>query len=103
MSTEIVVNAEIRSKTILMATLKEMGLHFQEIGQNEISIGGSYHATKINCETGDIRFDDMNQNNVDKIIQNYMKEFWRDKAIQEGCQIEETVDSKGTIHMKLSR
>lgn len=86
-----------------MNTLKEMGIGFEEVGQHEIKIQDQWHPTMINCETGNIRCDDMNRRNVDKIVQNYMREFWRDKAIQEGCQITEDVDANGTIHIRLSR
>lgn len=103
MSREVGVTCEIRSMLIMHDTLKQMGIDFNEVNKDEISIRRSYHNILINAANGQITFDEMNLSEVNQIRQNYMTNFFRDQAILEGNQIQEERTAQGQVILHVLR
>jgi len=103
MSGEVCVRFEIRSMAIMKDTLKQMGIEYNDLSQDEISIRRNYHNIIINSHTGNITYDEVDNKKVDNIKQNYMVSFYKDKAIREGMQLKEEVNAKGEVVLTLTR
>lgn len=103
MSREIKVQFEIRSALIMRDTLEQMGINYEELQKDVFSIHERYHNTVIDCENNTIKYDDMAKKNVDKVKQNYMVNWYKDKAIREGNQIKEEVTADGEILLHVYR
>ena len=101
MSCKIVVQFELRDMLILKDTLKQMGHDFIEQNQDVVAIRRSYHNIEFNGKTGEISYDDMNTSEVNDIKQQYMVNFYKDRAIKEGMQIKETKLANGEIELHL--
>lgn len=101
MSRKICVQFEIRDLLIMKDTLKQMGHDFVEKGQDIVQIQRSYHPIEFNAHTGEVSYDEMNVSEVDKIKQQYMVNFYKDRAIKEGMQIRETKLANGEIELHL--
>lgn len=97
MSRKVEVMFEIRDMLIMKNTLKQLGHAFKEVNQDVVEIQRSYRSIEINSKTGKISFDSDNSGEVDKIKQNYMVNFYRDKAIKEGMQIRQEVSANGEV------
>jgi hypothetical protein len=97
MSRKVCVQFEIRDLLIMKDTLKQLGHAFTEVNQDVVEIHRSYNAININAKTGQITYDSGNSGEVDKIKQQYMVNFYRDRAIKEGMQIREEISSNGEI------
>jgi hypothetical protein len=103
MSRKVEVNFEVRDMLIIKDTLKQMGINFDEISQDQVSIGRSYHNITIDAKTGNISYDEANTGEVNKIKQTYMVNFYKDRAIREGMQIKEEVQTNGEIVLNIIR
>ena len=88
---------------IMKDTLKQMGIEYNDLSQDEISIRRNYHNIIINSHTGNITYDEVDNKKVDNIKQNYMVSFYKDKAIREGMQLKEEVNAKGEVVLTLTR
>lgn len=98
MSRKIEVQFEIREMLIMKDTLNQMGIRFSDQG-NSLHIEGSYGG--INITASSIKYDSVSGSQVNKIKQQYMVNFYRDKAIKEGMQIHEEVQANGEIHITM--
>ena len=100
MSRKIEVQFEVREMLIMKDTLEQMGISFTESG-NQLHVDGSYGGVTITDNT--MTFDSVEERRVNKVKQQYMTNFYRDKAIKEGMQIHEEVNSKGEVILTLTR
>jgi hypothetical protein len=82
-------------------TLKQLGHDFIEKGQDIVQIQRNYHPIEFNASTGQTSYDEVNGSEVDKIKQQYMVNFYKDRAIKEGMQIQETKLANGDIELHL--
>ena len=99
MSQEVDVEFEVRSMDIMKDTLTKMEIEFSEIGKNEVTIKKSYNNITINSDTGRISYDEGYQRQVDEICQQYMVNWYKDRAIREGNEIQEEVMANGEVHL----
>jgi len=97
MSQKICVQFEVRESAIMRDTLKELGHDFIEPREDIMTIQASYQNITIDCNAGNITFDSASTKTVNKIKQQYMVNFYRDKAIKEGMQIQEEVKADGEV------
>jgi hypothetical protein len=102
MSRKIQVQFEVRESLIMKNTLEQMGVKFTESGDT-LNFQFGHYPVSVNCETGMIEFDEVDQGKVDKLKQNYMVEFYRQQAIREGMQLKQEVNAKGEVVLHLSR
>jgi hypothetical protein len=103
MSRKVVVQFEVRDMLILKDTLNQMGHVFTEVNQDVVEIHRSYHHISFNAKTGEVSYDDTNTSEVDKIKQQYMVNFYKDRAIKEGMQIRETKMANGEIELHITQ
>ena len=103
MSDEICVQFEVRSMLIMKDTLDKLGLAYQELKGDILSIRRLYHNIKINGQTGKISYDEMDKSEIDSICQNYMVNWYKDKAIREGNEIREETNVKGEVIIHVIR
>jgi hypothetical protein len=101
MSRKICIQFEIRDILIMKDTLKQMGHDFVEKGQDIVQIQRSYHPIEFNAQTGEVSYDEMHVSEVDKIKQQYMLNFFKDRAIKEGNSVRETKLANGDIELYL--
>ena len=101
MSRKVCVNFEVRSMAIMKDTLKNMGINYDELGQDEVSIHKNYHNIQINAKTGNVSYDEMDSKTVNSIKQNYMVAWYKDKAIREGMQLREERQANGEVVLTL--
>jgi len=101
MSRKVVVQTEIRDMLILKDTLKQMGHNHSDVGTDIIEMRRSYHNIQFNTKTGDISFDDAQTNEVNTIKQAYAVNFYKDRAIKEGNQIQEVKRASGEIEIHI--
>jgi hypothetical protein len=102
MSQKICVQFEVRNMLIMKDTLKQMGIDYEEINQNAVRIGRSYQDITIDGAKGTIKFDSASSHEVNNIKQNYMVNFYRDKAIREGNQLREERMANGEIRLHVT-
>ena len=100
MSRKVCVQFEVRDQLIMKDTLKEMGFNFSESG-DRLQVSSSY-GISIDCGSGNIRYDDVDERNVNKIKQQYTINYYRNKAIKEGMQLREERNAKGEVIITLS-
>jgi hypothetical protein len=103
MSTEVNVAFEVRDMAIMKDTLKEMGIDFNEIGKDILEIRRSYNNTVINGNTGKISYDADRKAEIDNIKQRYTVAFYKDRALKEGMQLQETVNEQGEVVLTLTQ
>jgi len=103
MSQKICVQFEVREALIMKDTIKEMGHDFTETKQDVLTIQASYSPIVIDCNVGEIRCDSASQNTVNQIKQQYMVNFYRDKAIKEGMQLQQETKANGEIIINMIR
>ena len=103
MSQNICVQFEVREALIMKDTLKELGYDFTEQNQDVLQIKASYMPITINCVAGKISHDSASQSVVNKIKQQYMVNFYRDKAIKEGMQIQQETKANGEVIINFIR
>jgi hypothetical protein len=101
MSRKVVVQTEIRDMLILKDTLKQMGHKFNEVSADIIEMHRSYHPIQFNAKTGDVSFDDANINEVNTIKQAYAVNYYKDRAIKEGNQVQEVKRANGEIEIRI--
>ena len=101
MSRKVVVQTEIRDMLILKDTLKQMGHSFNETNADIIEMRRSYNNIQFNTKTGNVSFDDAQINEVNKIKQAYAVNFYKDRAIKEGNQIQEVKRASGEIEIRI--
>ena len=101
MSRKAVVQTEIRDMLILKDTLKQMGHKFNEVSADIIEMHRSYHPIQFNAKTGDVSFDDANINEVNTIKQAYAVNYYKDRAIKEGNQVQEIKRASGEIEIRI--
>ena len=92
---------EVRDMLIMRDTLKQMGITFDQVDDECIQIGRSYHNIMINGHDGTISYDDMNSSEVNKIKQTYMVNWYKDRAIREGMQVEQETKANGEIEIRI--
>ena len=97
MSQKICVQFEVREALIMKDTIKELGYDFTEQKQDVLTIQASYMPITIDCNIGEIRCDSASSSTVNKIKQQYMINFYRDKAIKEGMQIQQETKANGEV------
>ena len=102
MSQKLCIQFEIREALIMKDTLKELGFDFTEQKQDILLIQASYPIT-VDCNVGSIKYDSANERDVNKIKQQYMVNFYRDKAIKEGMQIQQETKANGEIIINVIR
>ena len=100
MSRRVNVHFEVRDMLIMKETLKQMGINFNEISENVIET--SNPRIEINGDTSNMNYDSMDKKAAQNIKQEYMVEFYRDKAIREGNRLEKKVEANGEILLTLS-
>ena len=103
MSQKICVQFEVREALIMKDTIKELGHDFTEQSQDVLTIQASYSPITIDCNAGKISCDSGSQTTVNKIKQQYMINFYRDKAIKEGMQIQQEVKANGEVIIHMVR
>lgn len=103
MSQKICVQFEVRESAIMKNTLTELGHDFTEPREDVMTIQASYRNITIDCNAGNITFDSAATGTVNKIKQQYMINFYRDKAIKEGMQIQEEVKDNGEVIINMIR
>lgn len=103
MSAEIKVQFEVRDMLIMKDTLKRLGYDYKEMGEHRVEIASHYRPIAIDSNSGEISFDNVDQKKVDKIRQEYMVDFYRDKALREGCQFKQEVNAQGEVIINIIR
>lgn len=101
MSGKICVQFEIRNALIMKDTLKEMGYNFDEQSEERFVIGSGYRSIEIDARNHKISFQDGNTTEVNKIKQAYMVNWYKDKAIREGNDVQTEVKSNGEIVLNI--
>ena len=102
MSLKIDVKFEVTNANVMRETLTEMGHKFTE--QNDIiKIQRSRYPIAIDMASGQISFDSDQKNEVNKIKQQYMINFYRDQAIQEGMNIRQEINAEGQIEIYFTK
>jgi hypothetical protein len=84
---------------IMKDTLKQMGIDYTELNENQIDVKTNYRATNIDALTGQISYDSSDENIVNQIKQGYTVNFYKDQAIREGMQIHEERQANGEVHL----
>jgi hypothetical protein len=103
MSEKIIIECEIRSMLIMKDTLEQMGFNYKELDDHRVQISRSYHSITIDSNTGSISCDSANKREVDKITQEYMLNFFKDKAIKEGNKFREERMANGEVELHILR
>lgn len=103
MSREVKVEFELRSMLIMKDTLEQMGINYKELNDHTLQLKRSYHNIEINSETGMISYDEMNKTEIDDITQEYMVNFYKDKAIREGNKFKEVRKTNGEVELHIIR
>ena len=88
---------------IMKDTLKNMGIDYEELNQNQVRVARSYQDITIDASKGTINYDSASEHEVNRIKQNYMTNFFRDKAIREGNQLREERLANGDIRLHVTR
>ena len=101
MSRKVCVQTEIRDMLILKDTLKQMGHNFTEVNADVIEMQRAYNNIQFNTKTGDVSYDDAQTNEVNTIKQTYAVNFYRDRAIKEGNQVQEVKRANGEIEIRI--
>jgi hypothetical protein len=86
---------------ILKNTLKELGHNFNEISAETIEIQRSYYPIRFNTNTGETSYDDMCTSEVNKVKQQYTVNIYKDRALKEGNQIQQTINANGEIEIRI--
>jgi len=84
-------------------TLEQLGFNYKELNDHTLQLNRSYHNITINSNTGKISCDSANRHEVDKITQEYMVNFFKDKAIKEGNKYREERLANGEIELHITR
>ena len=103
MSEKIEIQCEIRSMLIMKDTLTNMGINYREIGDHRLAISRSYNDIEIDSNTGQVSCDSAQRTEVDKITQEYMVNFLKDKAVREGNKYREERLANGEIELHILR
>jgi hypothetical protein len=82
-------------------TLKQLGYDFQEQNQEKFIIGQGYSNITIDAQNHSITYGDGQTGKVNKIKQAYMVNWYKDKAIHEGNDVQEEVKSNGEIVLNI--
>ena len=101
MSRKICVQFEIRNMLIMRDTLKQMGMNYDEINEDQIEIRRNWNNIIMNSQTGQISYDEVNVNEVNSIKQNYMTNWYKDQAIREGMNLQEERNNLGQVVLHL--
>lgn len=103
MSQEIEVQFEVRSMLIMKETLKQMGVNYKELNDHTVEIKRRYYNIKIDSDTGIITCDELNKKEIDDITQEYMVNYYKDKAIKEGNKYKEIRKTSGEVELHIIR
>jgi len=103
MSEKIIIECEVRSMLIMKDTLEQMGFNYKELDDHRVQISQSYHNITIDSNTGRISCDSANRREVNKITQEYMLNFFKDKAIKEGNKFREERLANGEVELHILR
>lgn len=101
MSTKVNVQFEIRNSAIMKDTLKQLGFNFEETNQDRFVLLRKYNNIVIDAQRNEISFDSDNNWEVNKIKQNYMINWYKDKATREGNDVQEEVKNNGEIVLNI--
>lgn len=102
MSREITGTTDIRNKAILEQSLKEMKISYNEIKESVFQWGQGYDKMTIDCTTGEIRFDEMRHNELDRIKQTYSKNFILAEIAKKGHRLASVKNVGGKIEIVAS-
>jgi hypothetical protein len=83
-------------------TLNQMGIKFNDVSEDRIEIGRSYHPIAINSTTGEISYDNMQESEVDNIKREYTVNYYREKAIREGMNLQVDRKENGEIVLNVT-
>ena len=86
---------------IMRDTLKQMGMNYDEINEDQIEIRRNWNNIIMNSQTGQISYDEVNVNEVNSIKQNYMTNWYKDQAIREGMNLQEERNNLGQVVLHL--
>ena len=78
----------IRNITILKQTLEELGISFKELSDEKITFGEGYDRCEVDLAEGQIHYDDMKRNFIDKLEQTYGKHFIISEIKKKGHKID---------------
>jgi len=102
MSRGITVSFEVRDMRIMKDTIKEMGLKFDEVTQEQIQIQRFRRPIVISSAgEGSISFDEEDRKTVCDIRKNYGVNYYRDRAIREGMDVEVKKQANGEVKIEL--
>jgi len=102
MSREILGTTDIRNKTILEQSLKEMGITYKELKEGTFQWGAGYDRMTINCETGEIKYDEMRCSALNAIKQTYSKNFILAEIAKKGHRVKTVKNISGKIEIVAS-
>jgi hypothetical protein len=88
MSKEVKGITRIKDAAILKKTLTEMGIVFKEVSSEKIAWGVGYDKCQVNTATGDVRYDEMRNHFLEKLQQNYSKNFIYAEILKKGHKVE---------------
>lgn len=103
MSQKICVQFDIRSILIMKDTLRQMGIAFNEVNEEKLTIQRSYMPITMDAKAGTITHDSAHTGEVNKIKQMYSINFYRDQAIKEGMQLKQETNAKGEVILYVTK
>jgi len=98
MSTDVIIQFEIRDMLIMKDTLTEMGINYKELN-NEIHFKMGY---PVVISENTIKFDSDERSKIDKIKQTYQINFYKDQSLREGMQLTQETDAKGVVTLHIT-
>jgi len=99
MSTSVIGLTEIRNTAILKQTLTELGISYREVNAETLTWGEGYQKMMINTNTGEIKYDNMYNESVNHIKQNYSKNFIIAEIAKKGHRISSINNVNNTIEI----
>lgn len=102
MSREVKTQFEVRDMRIMKDVLASMGIDYNEINSDQLSISRNYRNIVIDANEGTISCDSVAENEVNQIKQNYTVAFVKDRAIKEGMHLQEVMNEYGEVVLTLN-
>jgi hypothetical protein len=102
MSRQITGTTDIRNRAILEQSLKEMSITYKELKEGSFQWGDGYDKMTINCTTGEIKYDEMRNSQLNQLKQTYSKNFILTEIAKKGHRVKTVKNVNGKIEINAS-
>ena len=87
MSKQVKTLSEVKSRSILEQTLKEIGVNPTQISETKFSWGTGFNKMSVDLDTGEISYDDMKTRQLNEFKHVYSKNFVVANILKKGHKV----------------